>query len=118
MPQTVALNGPSPWGFRLVGGKDFSTPLTISRVSPKKKSRVFFHFSNMLLAREGGRARGLRGTPQETAAGTDTLGRNCAGRAEFAAGRVLWGAWLPSSPEAPFSVGEGGEGSNAFCFLP
>lgn len=33
MPHSVALRGPSPWGFRLVGGKDFSTPLTISRVS-------------------------------------------------------------------------------------
>lgn len=32
MPQTVTLKGPSPWGFRLVGGRDFSTPLTISRV--------------------------------------------------------------------------------------
>uniref|UniRef100_A0A6I8P9S8 PDZ and LIM domain 4 n=1 Tax=Ornithorhynchus anatinus TaxID=9258 RepID=A0A6I8P9S8_ORNAN len=31
MPHTVTLHGPSPWGFRLVGGKDFSTPLTISR---------------------------------------------------------------------------------------
>lgn len=32
MTQTVTLKGPSPWGFRLVGGRDFSTPLTISRV--------------------------------------------------------------------------------------
>lgn len=32
MSQTVTLKGPSPWGFRLVGGRDFSTPLTISRV--------------------------------------------------------------------------------------
>lgn len=32
MPRTVTLSGPSPWGFRLVGGRDFSTPLTISRV--------------------------------------------------------------------------------------
>ncbi|KAK1159244.1 PDZ and LIM domain protein 4-like [Acipenser oxyrinchus oxyrinchus] len=38
MPQTVTLNGPSPWGFRLVGGKDFSTPLTISRVTPGSKA--------------------------------------------------------------------------------
>uniref|UniRef100_A0A8C4W800 PDZ and LIM domain 1 n=1 Tax=Gopherus evgoodei TaxID=1825980 RepID=A0A8C4W800_9SAUR len=32
-PQThrVALQGPGPWGFRLVGGKDFEQPLTISR---------------------------------------------------------------------------------------
>ena len=46
MPQTVTLEGPSPWGFRLVGGRDFSTPLTISRVSTKTKvifsGRCFF----------------------------------------------------------------------------
>ncbi|XP_060096481.1 PDZ and LIM domain protein 4 [Heteronotia binoei] len=40
MPQTVALNGPSPWGFRLVGGKDFSTPLTISRINPGSKAAL------------------------------------------------------------------------------
>lgn len=33
MSHSVVLRGPSPWGFRLVGGKDFSAPLTISRVS-------------------------------------------------------------------------------------
>uniref|UniRef100_A0A8C5N4R4 PDZ and LIM domain protein 4 n=1 Tax=Gouania willdenowi TaxID=441366 RepID=A0A8C5N4R4_GOUWI len=38
MPQTVTLTGPSPWGFRLVGGRDFSTPLTISRVTPGSKA--------------------------------------------------------------------------------
>uniref|UniRef100_A0A3Q3WS39 PDZ and LIM domain protein 4 n=1 Tax=Mola mola TaxID=94237 RepID=A0A3Q3WS39_MOLML len=38
MPQTVTLRGPSPWGFRLVGGRDFSTPLTISRVTPGSKA--------------------------------------------------------------------------------
>ncbi|NXG54503.1 PDLI4 protein, partial [Hemiprocne comata] len=32
MSHSVVLRGPSPWGFRLVGGKDFSAPLTISRV--------------------------------------------------------------------------------------
>jgi len=39
MSHTVTLAGPSPWGFRLVGGRDFSTPLTISRV------RLFSFFS-------------------------------------------------------------------------
>ncbi|KAM9846534.1 PDZ and LIM domain protein 4 [Aulostomus maculatus] len=38
MPQTVTLRGPSPWGFRLMGGRDFSTPLTISRVTPGSKA--------------------------------------------------------------------------------
>ncbi|KAM8974615.1 PDZ and LIM domain protein 4 [Pelodytes ibericus] len=40
MAQTVTLNGPSPWGFRLVGGKDFSTPLTISRINPGSKAAL------------------------------------------------------------------------------
>ncbi|XP_071762814.1 PDZ and LIM domain protein 4 [Centroberyx gerrardi] len=40
MPQTVTLKGPSPWGFRLVGGRDFSTPLTISRVTPGSKAAL------------------------------------------------------------------------------
>uniref|UniRef100_A0A8B9RDT2 LIM domain binding 3a n=1 Tax=Astyanax mexicanus TaxID=7994 RepID=A0A8B9RDT2_ASTMX len=35
---TVTLNGPSPWGFRLQGGKDFNMPLTISRITPGSKA--------------------------------------------------------------------------------
>lgn len=38
MPHAVTLTGPSPWGFRLVGGRDFSTPLTVSRVTPGSKA--------------------------------------------------------------------------------
>ncbi|XP_019715138.1 PDZ and LIM domain protein 4 isoform X1 [Hippocampus comes] len=38
MPYSVTLQGPSPWGFRLVGGRDFSTPLTISRVTAGSKA--------------------------------------------------------------------------------
>ena len=33
MPLRVVMQGPGPWGFRLVGGKEFEQPLTISRVS-------------------------------------------------------------------------------------
>ncbi|XP_034631883.1 PDZ and LIM domain protein 1 isoform X1 [Trachemys scripta elegans] len=36
----VALQGPGPWGFRLVGGKDFEQPLTISRVTPGSKAAI------------------------------------------------------------------------------
>lgn len=39
MSHSVTLRGPSPWGFRLVGGRDFSAPLTISRVSPTTTGR-------------------------------------------------------------------------------
>lgn len=30
---TVSLRGGGPWGFRLQGGKDFGSPLAISKVS-------------------------------------------------------------------------------------
>lgn len=40
MLQTVTLMGPSPWGFRLVGGRDFSTPLTVSRVTMGSKAAL------------------------------------------------------------------------------
>ncbi|XP_053547843.1 PDZ and LIM domain protein 1 [Bombina bombina] len=34
----IVISGPAPWGFRLVGGKDFEQPLTISRVTPGSKA--------------------------------------------------------------------------------
>ncbi|KAK7121104.1 hypothetical protein R3I94_020918 [Phoxinus phoxinus] len=34
----VSLIGPSPWGFRLQGGKDFSMPLTISKLTDGGKA--------------------------------------------------------------------------------
>uniref|UniRef100_A0A672R165 PDZ and LIM domain protein 4-like n=1 Tax=Sinocyclocheilus grahami TaxID=75366 RepID=A0A672R165_SINGR len=40
MSHTVTLTGPSPWGFRLVGGRDFSAPLTISRITPASKAAL------------------------------------------------------------------------------
>ncbi|XP_057215509.1 PDZ and LIM domain protein 4-like [Triplophysa rosa] len=38
MSHTVTLSGSSPWGFRLVGGRDFNTPLIISRITPGSKA--------------------------------------------------------------------------------
>uniref|UniRef100_A0A7N8XDS2 PDZ and LIM domain 7 n=1 Tax=Mastacembelus armatus TaxID=205130 RepID=A0A7N8XDS2_9TELE len=35
---SVTLKGPAPWGFRLQGGKDFSMPLTVSRLTPGGKA--------------------------------------------------------------------------------
>ncbi|XP_034090875.1 PDZ and LIM domain protein 5a isoform X3 [Gymnodraco acuticeps] len=35
---SVTLLGPAPWGFRLQGGKDFSMPLTISRLTDGGKA--------------------------------------------------------------------------------
>lgn len=37
--QQIALQGPGPWGFRLVGGKDFEQPLAISRVRAAWEAR-------------------------------------------------------------------------------
>lgn len=36
----ITINGPAPWGFRLVGGKDFDQPLTISRVTPGSRAAL------------------------------------------------------------------------------
>ncbi|XP_065527818.1 PDZ and LIM domain protein 1 isoform X1 [Lathamus discolor] len=36
----IVLSGPGPWGFRLVGGRDFEQPLAISRVTPGSKAAV------------------------------------------------------------------------------
>uniref|UniRef100_A0A8C4QJ63 PDZ domain-containing protein n=1 Tax=Eptatretus burgeri TaxID=7764 RepID=A0A8C4QJ63_EPTBU len=38
MSYTATLPGSPPWGFRLQGGKDFNTPLTISRVNSGSKA--------------------------------------------------------------------------------
>ena len=43
MAYTVVLEGGSPWGFRLEGGSEFSEPLRIAKVSPRKH----FHFIDL-----------------------------------------------------------------------
>ncbi|KAM6956826.1 PDZ and LIM domain protein 1 [Aplochiton taeniatus] len=54
MPIRVVIEGPGPWGFRLVGGKDFEQPLTISRVSPgSKAAKANLCIGDMILAIDG-----------------------------------------------------------------
>ncbi|XP_048885713.1 PDZ and LIM domain protein 4-like [Brienomyrus brachyistius] len=54
MSKTVILNGPSPWGFRLVGGRDFSTPLTISKItSGSKAEQAKLKLGDVILAING-----------------------------------------------------------------
>ncbi|XP_059422216.1 PDZ and LIM domain protein 1-like [Carassius carassius] len=54
MPLRVVLQGPGPWGFRLVGGKDFEQPLTISRVTPgSKAAQADLCMGDMILAIDG-----------------------------------------------------------------
>ncbi|XP_067093042.1 PDZ and LIM domain protein 1 [Osmerus mordax] len=54
MPLRVVMQGPGPWGFRLVGGKDFEQPLTISRVTPSSKAaQANLCIGDMILAIDG-----------------------------------------------------------------
>ncbi|XP_054441332.1 PDZ and LIM domain protein 1-like [Pteronotus mesoamericanus] len=38
--QQIVLQGPGPWGFCLVGDKDFEQPLAISQVTPRSKAAI------------------------------------------------------------------------------
>ncbi|KAI2661417.1 PDZ and LIM domain protein 4 [Labeo rohita] len=40
MPFTVNLFGPSPWGFRISGGRDFKKAITISKVNTGSKAET------------------------------------------------------------------------------
>ncbi|KAI1894716.1 hypothetical protein AGOR_G00118610 [Albula goreensis] len=54
MPLRIVMEGPGPWGFRLVGGKDFEQPLTISRVTPgSKAAQANLCTGDMILAIDG-----------------------------------------------------------------
>ncbi|XP_026129916.1 PDZ and LIM domain protein 5-like isoform X4 [Carassius auratus] len=51
---SVSLSGPSPWGFRLQGGKDFSMPLTISRLTEGgKAAKAKISVGDVVLSIEG-----------------------------------------------------------------
>ncbi|KAJ7994327.1 hypothetical protein DPEC_G00264720 [Dallia pectoralis] len=51
---TVSLLGPAPYGFRLQGGKDFSLPLTISRLTDQgKAARVNVAVGDRVLSIDG-----------------------------------------------------------------
>lgn len=38
MARTVNLTGQAPWGFRITGGRDFNTPITVSKVTERSKA--------------------------------------------------------------------------------
>lgn len=60
MPLRVVVQGPGPWGFRLVGGKDFEQPLTISRVTPgSKAAQANLCIGDMILAIDGEPTEGM-----------------------------------------------------------
>lgn len=68
MPVNVVLDGPAPWGFRMIGGKDFNQALTISRVSEMLKKRwasflLFWSFGGPKPASGVSRARLGSGSP-------------------------------------------------------
>ncbi|XP_078578553.1 PDZ and LIM domain protein 5-like isoform X3 [Branchiostoma floridae x Branchiostoma japonicum] len=52
----VTLPGPAPWGFRLSGGKDFSSPLSISRVTPGGRASMANIAPGDVVLRIGSRA--------------------------------------------------------------
>ncbi|KAJ8360025.1 hypothetical protein SKAU_G00165500 [Synaphobranchus kaupii] len=60
MPLRVVMEGPGPWGFRLVGGKDFEQPLTVSRVTPSSKAaQANLCTGDMILAIDGQPTEGM-----------------------------------------------------------
>ncbi|MCJ8730507.1 hypothetical protein PDJAM_G00185260 [Pangasius djambal] len=60
MPLRIVMQGPGPWGFRLVGGKDFEQPLTISRVTPgSKAAQVNLCIGDMIVAIDGEPTEGM-----------------------------------------------------------
>ncbi|XP_051559730.1 PDZ and LIM domain protein 3a [Myxocyprinus asiaticus] len=60
MPVNVVLDGPAPWGFRLIGGRDFSQPLTIAKISPgSRASRANLSPGDIILAIDGVAAENL-----------------------------------------------------------
>ncbi|TSK22699.1 PDZ and LIM domain protein 1 [Bagarius yarrelli] len=60
MPLRIVMQGPGPWGFRLVGGKDFEQPLTISRVTPgSKAAQANLCIGDTIVAIDGEPAEGM-----------------------------------------------------------
>ncbi|KAG5831014.1 PDZ and LIM domain protein 1 isoform X1 [Anguilla anguilla] len=60
MTLRVVMEGPGPWGFRLVGGKDFEQPLTISRVTlGSKAAQANLCTGDMILAIDGEPTEGM-----------------------------------------------------------
>ncbi|XP_017320335.1 PDZ and LIM domain protein 1 [Ictalurus punctatus] len=60
MPQRIVMQGPGPWGFRLVGGKDFEQPLTISRVTPgSKAAQASLCIGDIIIAIDGEPTEGM-----------------------------------------------------------
>ncbi|KAI5630434.1 PDZ and LIM domain protein 3 [Silurus asotus] len=54
MTHYVVLDGPAPWGFRLIGGKDFNQPFIIAKISPgSKASMVDLSPGDIILAIDG-----------------------------------------------------------------
>ena len=46
MSVVATLTGGGPWGFKMVGGKDFHQPLAIGKVSQKLKCGFVFRISD------------------------------------------------------------------------
>lgn len=79
--QQITLQGPGPWGFRLVGGKDFEQPLAISRVREPgaRGERGAPRLGSGVAWRAGGEAGAPRALSETAASGTAS-GAGTAGR--------------------------------------
>ncbi|XP_054630247.1 PDZ and LIM domain protein 2 isoform X2 [Dunckerocampus dactyliophorus] len=54
MALTVNLSGPSPWGFRIVGGRDFKKAITVSKVNGGSKAeQAALKLGDVILAING-----------------------------------------------------------------
>ncbi|XP_027713928.1 PDZ and LIM domain protein 1 [Vombatus ursinus] len=73
--EKIVIQGPGPWGFRLVGGKDFEQPLAISRVRSRPGCGAC---SGAVRRHRGGELTGAerRGPSVERPGDTDTLPGN------------------------------------------
>ncbi|XP_023659314.1 PDZ and LIM domain protein 4 [Paramormyrops kingsleyae] len=108
MPQTITLNGPSPWGFRLVGGRDFSTPLTISRITPESKAALGnLCPGDLILAINGD------GTETMTHMEAQNRIKACSSQLVLVIDRTDGKVWSPTAPAddktSPFRVCQGAE---------
>ncbi|XP_028916520.1 PDZ and LIM domain protein 1 [Ornithorhynchus anatinus] len=88
--ERIVIQGPGPWGFRLVGGKDFEQPLTISRVTPGSKAAVAnVCIGDVIMAIEG------ENTDNMTHLEAQNKIKNCLDKITLTVGRTEHKVWSP-----------------------
>ncbi|XP_004685288.1 PREDICTED: PDZ and LIM domain protein 2 isoform X2 [Condylura cristata] len=60
MALTVDVVGPAPWGFRITGGRDFHTPIKVTKVTERSKAAAAdLRPGDIIVAINGERAEGM-----------------------------------------------------------